>query len=409
MNLVPRCIGVLMLISGLSIAQPAAFEILQQVIDTYRNAKTFHFKSESESTYRTKLSRSMSYHFTSISGTDSGNLRYQVESPMGSYTVVQDGENLWIASDQLRQFVVNKATEDLRKVKEGGNDAQTASMRAYHEKERYSRITERIRSSYFLPEETIEIQGQKIPCYVIHATYDHHPLNPPMQLYRTFWIDKDQFIILRDEAVTRGASRPDTPYEEGESHSVTRYQIASVNKPISDGLFTYSPPAHYLSVTEIISPYRMHALNQIGSPAIEFQQKTMNDVLLRLSDFKGKTVLLDFWASWCQPCRMQTPFLTRLHAELKDQGLIIIGINKDATTEDAQKYIDQEKIPWSNLFDPSPFALHTMYKAIAIPALVLISPEGKIVEYQVGAGNKVEEALNNSLRKLGFRIKETTN
>ena len=119
-----------------------------------------------------------------------------------------------------------------------------------------------------------------------------------------------------------------------------------------------------------------------GQPAPPFSIKTLDGKPLRLADFRGKYVLLDFWATWCGPCVRQTPALKRLFDRFGgDDGFVIIGLSLDKNVEEPRKYVDKNRLGWVHGFlgDWAKTDIPTRYGVSGIPALILIGPDGKII------------------------------
>ncbi|PRD55987.1 TlpA disulfide reductase family protein [Sphingobacterium gobiense] len=121
----------------------------------------------------------------------------------------------------------------------------------------------------------------------------------------------------------------------------------------------------------------------IGKDAIDF---TMNDVSgnpISLSDFRGQYVFLDFWASWCVPCRAENPHLVEAYEKFKDKNFTILGVSLDKENG-KQKWLDaieKDGLPWIHVSDLKGFdnAAAKSYEVQSIPMNYLIDPEGKIV------------------------------
>ena len=96
-----------------------------------------------------------------------------------------------------------------------------------------------------------------------------------------------------------------------------------------------------------------------------------------LKDLRGKTVFLDFWATWCEPCRKDVPEITALEKEFKDKGLVVVGIDFSDPADKARKYFEEEKLTFTNLLDPERDAFNK-YGGGGIPKVVLIDKEGAI-------------------------------
>jgi thiol-disulfide isomerase/thioredoxin len=110
-----------------------------------------------------------------------------------------------------------------------------------------------------------------------------------------------------------------------------------------------------------------------------------------LSELQGKVVYLDFWASWCGPCRRAFPDLISLHEEYKDEGFMVLAVSLDRKVEAAVKFMEQQKASFPAVFDEMG-KIATRYGVRSIPTAFLIDAKGMVVQSSVGFDpNKVDK------------------
>jgi peroxiredoxin len=130
---------------------------------------------------------------------------------------------------------------------------------------------------------------------------------------------------------------------------------------------------------------------------IDFTQPDVNSKPVKLSDFKGKYILLDFWASWCGPCRAENPNVLKAYNTYKDKNFTVIGVSLDDSGEKWRKAIEEDGMPWIQLSDLKGFRneVASQYGIQAIPSTFLLNPEGVIIAKDLRG-----EALHKKLGEL---------
>jgi thiol-disulfide isomerase/thioredoxin len=121
-----------------------------------------------------------------------------------------------------------------------------------------------------------------------------------------------------------------------------------------------------------------------GQPAPDFTLKTPSGAMFTLSSLKGKYVLVDFWASWCGPCRAAVPQMKELYAKYKEKGFEIVGVANDSREKDWLKAIETDQSPWIHTIDEFPIKnkpsrVSTLYGIHYLPSYFLIDPNGKMI------------------------------
>lgn len=132
-------------------------------------------------------------------------------------------------------------------------------------------------------------------------------------------------------------------------------------------------------------------------PAIDFKLPDQKGDSIALSQFRGQVIFLDFWASWCAPCRVANKHLVKIFPAMKNKGVVFISVSLDAKPVDWINAIKKDKLSWVQLIDKKGWnsPLVTEWGINSIPASFLIDQEGNII-----AKNLVGEALENAINAL---------
>jgi peroxiredoxin len=144
-------------------------------------------------------------------------------------------------------------------------------------------------------------------------------------------------------------------------------------------------------------------LDKVGKPATAFATENIKGGPVRLADYRGKYVLLDFWATWCAPCLSELPRLQSAYATYHNAGFEIIGVSLDENKAAVIDFTKVRKIPWPQVHNASSsFDLVEAFGVITIPAVYLIDPEGVIVRLDPRG-----KALDDTLSRLFKRPPQT--
>jgi peroxiredoxin len=150
-------------------------------------------------------------------------------------------------------------------------------------------------------------------------------------------------------------------------------------------------------IAELYKTLNLKESVTIGKQNIDFTLIDHNDKKISLSDFKGKHVLIDFWASWCGPCLKEIPNLKKTYKKFKDKGLEIVSVSIDNKKNTWKKTLEKENLPYTKLWDQEKIT-QKLYQYNTLPHIVLISPEGKIIKVNDGLrGDQLEKTINSLL------------
>jgi peroxiredoxin len=120
-----------------------------------------------------------------------------------------------------------------------------------------------------------------------------------------------------------------------------------------------------------------------GQRAPDFELKDLNGAQIRLSDYRGQVVLINFWATWCGHCRTEFPEIQKAFERNREKGLVVLAVNVQDRKESVQAYAQELGLTFPVLLDPLGRAT-TLYRARRLPTSYFVGPKGIIVRKQVG-------------------------
>ncbi len=158
--------------------------------------------------------------------------------------------------------------------------------------------------------------------------------------------------------------------------------------------------ASLLVMAMLLLPISLDA-QEIGEAAPDFDARLVDDSSLRLSDLRGKVVLLDFWASWCGPCRRELPFLVKLHREINDSNFVILAVNIDSDRRKMAGFLRKLdlQLPFVSISDPEQ-KIPPLYRLETMPTTLLIDEEGIVRYRHAGYEDSEQEHYRREVREL---------
>ncbi len=139
----------------------------------------------------------------------------------------------------------------------------------------------------------------------------------------------------------------------------------------------------------------------LGGPAPNFQLRDLDGKLHELREYRGEVVLLNFWATWCAPCRLEMPLLDRQSQEFADRGLVILAVNLQETAAQIEDFVNETGILLPILLDTDG-AISEAYRIMGYPSSVIVDPSGLIQVIHVGI--ITEPQLHEYLQQVGLDL-----
>jgi thiol-disulfide isomerase/thioredoxin len=369
-------------------ALPGAKSLLDQGTATTRKYHSFQYTSELE------MDMNAGGHPVTMTIQSStwvenpGRMRVESTTQMGKTVLVADGAHTWMYIGALKQYVKRNSVGTPQGMLEAfGMKLPDAS-----------KLADAMRT---LRAETIELDGQKHDCWVIAMSLENTELpNVPGARITsgqgTFWLDKTLgFTIRMDMNMTIQGGPIRQPMAM--TQKMTLHDI-KVDVPLADTLFTFTPPEGSKEVENLGG---MKPTDLSGRRAAEFALTALDGTKIQLSALKGKVVLLDFWATWCTPCRSDMPAVSKLATEFKDQGLVVVGVNVGESADTVNRFLKTAPVSYPIALTGEATVVPD-YEVTAFPTYVLIGRDGVIAAYVVGGGDG-EPALRELLAKAGIK------
>lgn len=136
-----------------------------------------------------------------------------------------------------------------------------------------------------------------------------------------------------------------------------------------------------------------------ANPAPDFTLKNNRGENIRLAEQRGKVVMLNFWASWCGPCRQEMPLLDDMHKRYGDAGFVLYGVNVEQNTADAEKLLKELGTSFTILWDRDS-TVSKLYQVNAMPTTIMIDKDGKVRYVNRGYKAGDEEKYRKQVREL---------
>jgi peroxiredoxin len=342
------CIAVVAFGASALVAQTPA-ELLQRIADRFNHADTFHVRGTASAP---------------VPGT-SWRARYEFESEGA-----QPGF-LPLSARQASMQVISTASHFSQELAvRGARDAQPTRSFMMAPFGRYNELTMRLVDAQKIDSERLTMHGHAYACDVIDVTYDFSPDYKPHSnlVHRRLWVAGSDLLVLREIG-----SSADGMEWTADVKSVTFDEPASPNM---------------MKALDAFAAQAKDRSDWVGRAVPDLAVPQLSGGTVRLAEFWGRPVLLDFWGSYCETCKRTTQHAQELQQRYQSSGLEVLTLTRD-TAEDARLWTDYNHVTLPVLLDAEGTAFNA-FEVQGVPVAILIGRDGKVMHYWVGLDHPEE-------------------
>ena len=312
-----------------------------------------------------------------------GFLRAEVEGGALDLVYVANNAGTWLYRPALNQFTYQRS----------GAPADAAAITEDLLGE-YRSLDQNVLRTQVVRSDTITSGEAVREVVVLDVAYGPVAAGPDSTRKR-LWIDVERDVVLRDE--TEAYMTDPSLGQTVAVMETTVFERLDIDDPPPLSLFDFQPPpdAQRVDPGQLVQGGGV----QRGQPAPSFHLPGLDGQAVRLSDLRGDVVLINFWATWCGPCRMEMPELEQIHRAHGGKDLHVLGVNLGEPTALVRAFIAEEGFTFPILLDETS-SLATQYAPSSLPTTYIIDREGRIASVLVGA--HPEEAFLQAVREAGF-------
>jgi thiol-disulfide isomerase/thioredoxin/outer membrane lipoprotein-sorting protein len=345
-------ICLLLALPPVSVAQdnPQAHQILTRAAEKYRALKSYQAQITVDTIQGTKTS---DRHFTETSAGPA--FRCQEDDPHGLLRI-SDGKIEWTLDPRTNRYSKSTAA-----------DAPPSLISDL------ANVDQNVKQAMILREDLYNLGNEKRKVLILEVVRDRWPADAPQFAQAsTVRIDEQTLEIYGINTYTNGA----TIYDNGPTQ-IVRYSLTQRNQKPAAGLFTFAPPADAQQVASLDAEPAA-TVSVLGTDAPDFTLVDANGRSYHLADLRGKVVVIDFWASWCGPCRASMPYLQQISAQYADRGAIVLGLDGGEDAQTVADFAKTNNYTFPLLVGGEP-SVTSQYYVDAYPTTLVVDRAGKIV------------------------------
>jgi thiol-disulfide isomerase/thioredoxin len=246
----------------------------------------------------------------------------------------------------------------------------------------FEEIDQHVSGASVAREELFVVDGKPTPIYVVRVERDQWP--------------KDTFAMYRIDQKTFAVYK--AIFYSPKTTEITLYSIVRWDQPVPDSLFVFKPPS---SAREAPAPPPEEVKGSaiVGTAAPDFTLPDANGHPVNLRGLRGKVIVVDFWATWCGPCRAEMPLLQQLYSEFAGNGLVVLGLDVGEDAETVTAFAKQQSCTFPMLLGAEP-SVSARYFVEAYPTTFVVDRKGRIAFRDLGgeSPDKLRSAVQTALK-----------
>lgn len=327
---------------------PVALGLLQRAAANYKHLKSYEARVTVDTVEDTKTS---DRHFIEIGS--GASFRIEDEVPQGLLRV-SNGQTEWTLDRTTNHYAKSAL------------DASEPSFIG-----ELASVDQDVIAAEILREDLFTEDGKTKKVFILEVQRSHWPAGEPADAQMaTVRIDEQTFEIYGMNVYTNGPTR------------ILRYTFQQKNQKVAPSTFAFVPPDSAREVASINAPGAA-ASSVIGTEAPDFTLADASGHSYHLRDLRGKVVVLDFWASWCGPCRESMPFFQAMQDQYGPRGVIVLGLDGGEDAETVTDFAKTTKYTFPLLVGGEP-TVSSQYFVDAYPTSLVIDRDGKILLREAG-------------------------